>query len=239
MDSRHDNGDGHPADGGRRPDGLPGLPPEWGVVVVPDDASALADETRALRRELTRTRRRERLLRLVPGGRRAGLVLPVFVLAVAVLATLSSFLLVVWPGTLTRQGSPRDTAAPRPRPSSVPDVTLTDGAGRPVQLRDSLPAVVLLVGDCDCAALVAGTANATPAGIRVLAVDRTVPAVPPGSRALALADPTGRVANLVSSWPATSGTATVVFVRRDGTLQDVLPAVTTVDQVRPDLARLN
>lgn len=45
--------------------GLPDLPPEWGRVVVPDDASALAEEAAQLRRELRRrssaTRWRRRL----------------------------------------------------------------------------------------------------------------------------------------------------------------------------------
>ncbi|NED59061.1 hypothetical protein G3I24_50295, partial [Micromonospora aurantiaca] len=72
------------ADGQGPPDGLPGLPPEWGRVVVPDDASALADEARQVRRELRRARQ--------GSGRRTGparLGLPALILLVSVLVTLA------------------------------------------------------------------------------------------------------------------------------------------------------
>src|SRR5919107_3019719 len=51
MGSRSDNGGDWPFDGGS-PDGLPDLPEEWGVIVIPDDLSELADEVRAVRAEL-------------------------------------------------------------------------------------------------------------------------------------------------------------------------------------------
>src|SRR5260370_261981 len=44
------NGDGWPPDGGGQPDGLPGLPPEWGTIVIPDDPAHLATEATKGRR---------------------------------------------------------------------------------------------------------------------------------------------------------------------------------------------
>ena len=63
MGSLSDNGGNWPPDGGS-PDGLPDLPEEWGVIVVPDDLSELAEEVDAVRAELHRTRH----LRSGPGG---------------------------------------------------------------------------------------------------------------------------------------------------------------------------
>ena len=45
---RGDNGGGQPPNGG----GLPDLPPEWGVVIIPDDAAELDVEAAQVHREL-------------------------------------------------------------------------------------------------------------------------------------------------------------------------------------------
>ena len=89
------------AEGHGPSDGLPDLPPEWGRVVVPDDASALADEAVQVRRELRRrtstTRWRRRLgLTARPDGR-PPLGLPLLMLLVAVLATAVGLVAVTWP----------------------------------------------------------------------------------------------------------------------------------------------
>ncbi|MEE3918808.1 hypothetical protein V2I01_11130 [Micromonospora sp. BRA006-A] len=97
------------ADGQGPPDGLPGLPPEWGRVVVPDDASALADEARQVRRELRRARQ--------GSGRRAvpaRLGLPALILLVSMLVTLAGLAAVTWPRTTTRSGAPTVLPAPPP-----------------------------------------------------------------------------------------------------------------------------
>ena len=51
------NGDGWPPEGGGQSGGLPGLPPEWGTVIIPDDPSELADEAVQVRREMRRQAR--------------------------------------------------------------------------------------------------------------------------------------------------------------------------------------
>jgi len=61
MGSASDNGGDLPHDGGT-PDGLPELPEEWGVIVIPDDLSELADEVRAVRAELRLLNREAGLL---------------------------------------------------------------------------------------------------------------------------------------------------------------------------------
>ena len=43
---RGDNGGGRAPDGG----GLPDLPPEWGTIIIPDDAGELSREAAAIRR---------------------------------------------------------------------------------------------------------------------------------------------------------------------------------------------
>ncbi|MBM0235841.1 hypothetical protein JNW91_31305 [Micromonospora sp. STR1_7] len=94
------------AEGHGPSDGLPDLPAEWGRVVIPDDASALAGEAAQIRRELRRAAG-------LPHPHRA-LALPMLVLLVAVLTTLAGLLAVTWP----RAG--RGTDRPTPTPSSPP-----------------------------------------------------------------------------------------------------------------------
>ena len=71
-DLRPNNGGETPPDDGGNPHSgdLPGFPPEWGTIVIPDDASELDTEAEALRRELRRHQRRGLMrtrLGLAPG----------------------------------------------------------------------------------------------------------------------------------------------------------------------------
>ena len=128
---RGDNG-GRASDGG----GLPDLPPEWGTVIIPDDPSALAKESSAIRRELRRFARRNRWRRrfhlppLTEASSREAptLGLPVLIMAVALIATLTSLFALAWPSP---PAQPVASPAPRsvPAPAKVPDTTLLD-AGR-------------------------------------------------------------------------------------------------------------
>ena len=59
MGSMSDNGGNWPPDGGS-PDGLPDVPEEWGVIVIPDDLSELSDEVSAVQAELHRSQERTR-----------------------------------------------------------------------------------------------------------------------------------------------------------------------------------
>ncbi|HET8659914.1 MAG TPA: hypothetical protein VFM55_13055 [Micromonosporaceae bacterium] len=250
------NGGGRPPDNGGQPEGLPDLPPEWGTVVVPDDPEALAQEAEDVRRELRRLSRRNQWRRrfglplLPPGTTQPSLGLPLLIMTVAVMATLTSLFVVTWPGRTGRVPADPEassaTAARRP----VPALTLADSTGAPVRLPDVVPAVILLIDGCTCVDLVAATAGASAPGITVLAVDRTAPprasapaASPPATGPApapvrALADPEGRLrAALELGQPG--GAAGVALVGRDGMLVHTLPAARTVDDFRAQLAALS
>ena len=106
MGSRSDNGGDWPFDGGS-PDELPDLPEEWGVIVIPDDLSELAEEVEAIRAELRQVERRTRWQRIAarPAVRRlrrvaaVALKAPVLIISMAVLVTVASLFASAWPGS--------------------------------------------------------------------------------------------------------------------------------------------
>ncbi|WCN81210.1 hypothetical protein [Micromonospora sp. LH3U1] len=223
------------AEGHGPADGLPGLPPAWGRVVVPDDASALAAEAAQIRRELRRATG-------LPGTHRA-LGLPLLVLLVAVLTTLTGLLVVTWPRA--SRGTDRPTPAPYSPPATLtgralPALDLVDGSQVPVPLRGLLPAMIILLDGCPCPDRVAGALAAAPAGVSVVTVTggRTVPAGPTNQRqARALADPAGGLRSFLGQ-PARPGTATALLVDRAGTVTRVLPDLGPVETYREDLTAL-
>ncbi|WP_446217257.1 hypothetical protein [Micromonospora sp. IBHARD004] len=235
------------AEGHGPPDGLPDLPPEWGRVVVPDDASALAEEARQLRRELRRSRRqatwRRRLGRTHRADGRPSLGLPVLILLVAVLTTLGGLAAVTWPRSPRSEGSP--TVIPYPAtPDPVvplPALDLVDADDSPVPLRALLPAVILLVDACACADQVAEAAIAAPPGVTVVTVagGRDVRPAPSsaGAPVRALADPAGGLRAYLHL-PPHAGAATALLVDREGALVRVVPELETVEDYRADLAGL-
>jgi hypothetical protein len=155
---RGGNGDEQPPGGG----GLPDLPPEWGPIVIPDDASALDHEAAALRRELRRDRRRSRwqwLLRFSTPRREApSLGVPLAIMAIAVVATLISLFAVAWPDSY-HPGPGNDSVPPKgSRPLTLPDLTLFEPTGSTVKIREFLPAVVILVDGCRCERFINETA---------------------------------------------------------------------------------
>ncbi|GAA4564644.1 hypothetical protein GCM10023176_11060 [Micromonospora coerulea] len=236
------------AEGHGPPDGLPDLPPEWGRVVVPDDASALAEEARQLRRELRRSRLRatwRRRLGLTPrADGRPPLALPVLILVVAVLTTLGGLAAVTWPRSSRSGGSPTVVPYPAATPATIgplPALDLVGADDTPVPLRALLPAVILLVDACACADRVAEAASVVPPGVSVVTVagGRDVRPIPSTARApvRALADPAGGLRAYLHL-PARPGAATALLVDREGTLVRVVPVLNSVEEYRVDLARL-
>ncbi|MEU7954406.1 hypothetical protein AB0B62_24795 [Micromonospora chalcea] len=224
------------ADGQGPPDGLPGLPPEWGRVVVPDDASALADEARQVRRELRRAR--------TAAGRRTGslrLGLPALILLVSVLITLAGLAAVTWPRT-TRSGAPTvlphgGGAAPQPV-GPLPALDLVDADDVPVPLRSMLPAMIILTDACACAEQVTAAAGAAPPGVTVVTVTagrRAGSASVPGVRPLG--DPAGGLRSYLHL-SAQPGIAPALLVDRQGALVRVVPELGPLSDYRADLARL-
>ncbi|MEU0549626.1 hypothetical protein [Micromonospora sp. NPDC005979] len=218
------------AEGHGPSDGLPDLPPEWGRIVVPDDASALASEAAQVRRELRRATGRY-------AGRRA-LALPLLVLVVAVLTTLTGLLAVTWP----RAGRSTDRAAPAPSPPPVsltgralPALDLVDAGQSPVPLRGLLPAMIILVDDCGCPDVVTEAVGAAPDGVTIVTVTegRAVSTAPPVDGVRALADPAGGLRSFLGP-----GAANALLVDRAGVVTRVLPGVGPVDAYQDDLTAL-
>jgi hypothetical protein len=232
------------SNGGDRPpngDGLPGLPPEWGTVVVPDDPAALADEAAAVRRELRASLRRSRWRRrlwLHRTGRtdEPSLGLPLLIMAIAVIATLTSLFAVAWP-------KPQRQAADE-RPARVPDITLFDDRGATVRLDQVLPAVVLLVDGCECQALLGDVATAADSKLTILAVAREAPkllapsgatsSAPQVTRVRGLADPNESLRTALGL-PKPNGRASVAVFSSAGNLVKLVPTTSTVDDFRGSL----
>ncbi|MEV4755712.1 hypothetical protein AB0J86_11455 [Micromonospora sp. NPDC049559] len=176
------NSDGRPDNGGPH-DELSGLPPEWGSIVIPDDPSELAAEAALVRRELRQLHRRRvwrRRLGLAPaagGPARPALRLPLLIMAVALLATLTSLFAVIWPGQQRQPAVPR-TASSGTQGRTLPTLNLVGENGEPVPLRTLLPAVIIFVDSCTCADQVAAAVRAVPTGVRVVTVVTGVSAPP-------------------------------------------------------------
>jgi hypothetical protein len=246
---------GTPPDGGGRPEGVPDLPPEWGTVVIPDDLSELAEETEAIRRDLRRQARRETWGRRLGwpvrrGSTESSLRLPLLIMAVAVLATLTSLFAVTWSGRQPPVPPVARQTASAPAPTrTMPAIDLIDVDGSPVSLRGLLPAAVMLTDGCDCAGLVADTAAAAKPGVTVVTVTKSS-APParastprgPGTGAATvrtLADPAGELrGSLQLGTQGTGQVATVLLVARTGDILSTVPAARTVEDIRPDLVRL-
>ncbi|MFD6612678.1 hypothetical protein ACFWD1_27765 [Micromonospora chalcea] len=223
------------ADGQGPPEGLPGLPPEWGRVVVPDDASALAEEARQVRRELRRTRAAASRR---PGSLRLGL--PALILLVSVLITLAGLAAVTWPRT-TRSGAPtvlpHAGAAPQPV-GPLPALDLVGADDTPVPLRSLLPAMIILTDACACAEQVTTAARAAPPGVTVVTVTagrRAGAASVPGVRPLG--DPAGGLRSYLHL-SAQPGIAPALLVDRQGALVRVVPELGPLSDYGADLARL-
>jgi hypothetical protein len=256
VGSRGDNGE-WPSDGGS-PDDLPDLPEEWGVIVIPDDLSELADEVAAIRAELRQDAPTSRWQRFIsrPGVRRirrlaaAGVRAPVLIISMAVLVTVASLFASAWPGP------PRTPAIQRTADNSddgfdsLPAMELIGTGGERVPLRRQLPAVVLITDGCDCVRLVADTIIAVRPEVAVITVV-SGPAsprasLPPptgatpqaqGKIVLTLRDPTGSLrANLRLGTP--DGTAAALLVDRNGDIVREFPRTASIEDLRPQLARL-
>ncbi|WP_433345108.1 hypothetical protein [Micromonospora sp. CA-111912] len=236
------------ADGHGPSDGLPGLPPEWGRVVVPDDASALAEEAAQVRLELRPQAGRNRWWRLlglaVPRDGRLPLGLPLLVLLVALLTTAAGLFAVTWPRT-PRSGD-RPTVVPYPTATdltgrTLPALELVDADDSIVSLRALLPAVIVLVDACTCPDRVAEAAALAPPGVTVVTVHGTralrATPVPAGATVRALADPGGGLRAFLRV-PPRPGTATALLVGRTGNPVRVVPDLHSADDYRADLTRL-
>lgn len=245
-------GGGWPPDGGGQSDGLPELPPEWGPIVVPDDPAELAAEAAVIRQELSRQARRDLRLgeagqspRLDPAATEpTSLRLPLLIMSIAVLATLTSLFAFTSLGTHPAPGQPTaTTGAPQPR-LALPALDTVDAAGASVPLRGLLPAAIILTDRCTCADLVAATAAAAPPSVTVVALADARSALNPATATQSaspgvreLADPTGELRGFLQI-PPPGEAATVLLVAATGQVVRVLSATNSIEDYRNDLRLL-
>jgi hypothetical protein len=247
---RGDNGGGErPQDGG----GLPDLPPEWGTIIIPDDAAALDDEGSSIRRQFRRAsfrRRWRHRLHLSPepikraGDDSPGLAVPLLIMSIAVIATLVSLFAVAWPRR-NPNGTPQ--LAPTSPPASVrlTGLTLFDPKGVAAPLRELTPAVVLLVEGCTCTQLITETVDAVAVSkapsAQVLVVAVRAPTLPPGLndkvKVHALADPNSSIRAAVP-FLAPSRTTAALLVAADGTVIRSVSSVTSASAFDFELGNL-
>jgi hypothetical protein len=260
MGSRGDNG-GWPSDGGS-PDDLPDLPEEWGVIVIPDDLSELADEVEAIRAELRHGDSPTRWQRFTarPGVRRlrrivaAGVRAPVLIISMAVLVTVASLFASAWPGPPRTPTVQRATNGPKDSLDTLPAMAMIGSDGKEVALRGQLPAIVMLTDGCDCAQLVTATVGVVRPGVSVITVvsgtgtgapttaltpatGATPQAQAQGKTLLALRDPPGSLRASLGL-ETTDGTAAVLVVNQSGDIIQKLLRTASIEDFRPYLAQI-
>ncbi len=151
-DLRPNNGGGMPPDdgGGAYPGDLPDFPPEWGTIVIPDDAvrtrrGGACAAPGAAARFAPRPAAQRLRAGVRPDQDAPSLGVPVVIMAVAVLTTLVSLFVVTWDHRSLGDGAGRPGARHQPPTCPWSASTLADAGGARVQLGDVLPAVLLLV----------------------------------------------------------------------------------------------
>jgi hypothetical protein len=241
---RGEDGDGRqPPDNG----GLPDLPPEWGVVVIPDDLHELEHEATEMRRQNRRTARRQRwrrLLRLAPkqDGDSPPVGIPLLIMCIAIVAALTSLFAITFTTRSSPNPSPTVTAPAPAITEQMIDLALMNATGSPIRLREHLPAVLLLLDGCPCATLIQQTANAAPAKVTVLVVDKTAPYIPVGVRALALGDPEQALLATYADGPdrgaKPAGVATAVLVDSHGTVTATVSPAQSIASFQTELSTL-
>jgi len=257
VGSRSDNGGGWSSDGGS-PDDLPDLPEEWGVIVIPDDLSELADEVAAVQAELHLSQSRSRWQQFAarPAVRRlrrialAGLRAPVLIISMAVLVTVASLFASAWPGPERAPATQRTASTTNEGTHSLPALELLGADGAHVPLRGQLPEVVLLTDGCECDQLIADTTEAVRPGIAVILVSSSSASpsaggTPPtgatpqaqGKTVRSLRDPAGELRKVLDIGVA-DGTAAAILVSEDGAIVRTLKRTASIEDFRPDLARL-
>lgn len=259
MGSQSDNGGNLPGDGSS-PDGLPDLPEEWGVIVVPDDLTELSDEVEAVQAELRRDARHTRWqqltdrrgLRLLRRLGTAALRAPILIISLAILVTMASLFASAWPSPTRNPATQRTAATADDATNTLPPLELLNADGQVVTLHSQLPAVILLTDGCDCDKLITDTISAVPSDVYVITVTagpataEATLAPPPtsntpqaqGKKVRALRDPADQLRRGLDLGKPDNDTATAVLVDDDGEIVRLVARVVSLSEFEPDLARL-
>lgn len=231
---------------------LPELPPEWRSIVIPDDASALADEAAAVRRELRERQwpetpapivsRRAFLTRIVRPPSETALRIPLVIMGIAIITTLTSLFLVSWLGQPRVPAAQRTATGHTPGPGrTLPALDLVAADGSSTPLRALLPAVFVITDGCACDRLLQETLRAAPPGVRVVAVSRLRASAPPGTPRpglLSLTDQAGAL-RAVTGLPEPTGGGAVVLVDDRNEILRTIAAATSADEYRVTLEQLS
>lgn len=239
------NGDAR-SDNDGPPEGLPGLPPEWGTIIVPDDASALATDAARLRTELRRQARRtawrQRLgLAAEPGSGPRPARLALLIISIAVLVTLASFIAAIRPSRQNSEAAPAgDGGTPG---QQLPALDLIGEDGRLVPFRGLLPALIVFTDGCVCTTELNLVSRIVPPGVTVVALTNgrsplpERPPEPPAATIRLLTDPATGLRAFLRLTPA-PGTVPVLLAGRSGAVVRVLPAVSDLADHPAELAHL-
>jgi hypothetical protein len=233
---------------GRSRDPVPGLPPDWGEIVIPDDPAELEEEAEAVRRELGLPVHPAPRAPQSPRGAVtfAALRPVVLTMAVALLTMLVSLFVAAWPGAQRQPFVSRPTGtgglatAPAGTASrSLPALELVDEGGKTVPLRGLLPAVIIVLDGCTCAEQIQTVASVAPAAVTVAAVTtgRTRPQHVTPPRVRALADPASGLRGLLPAGEI-HGAAQALLVARSGEIVRTLTSLDDPDLYRTDVAAL-
>jgi hypothetical protein len=215
------------ADLGNSP--VDGWPPDFDRLVIPDDASELDPEARALARERRAASRLSRLrgALAVRHWRRYALSWPIAVAVLAVAGTVVSLMVMFRPATHD---------APRARPLAsgglrppgeenglVPDVEVSREGGSPSPLRAFRPGVLVLVpAGCACADLLHSVVRvADKHHVYAIAIGADLPAIPADlarGSLIRAADPDHHLLPVY----AVAGTPVLLLVHDDGVVSRIL-----------------
>jgi hypothetical protein len=236
---------------------LPDLPPGWGPIHIPDDASELAEEAAQVRREL---RERVRASRPADGVARvagssfrrravaglatepASLRLPLLIMSAALLAAVVSLFAVAWPGDRRQPETENSASTTSTAARTVPALDLIDERGTPVALRALVPAAVLLTDGCACADRAASVLAQAPAGVTVITLTRDGPATPSATSETPLAvrrlrDP-GSALHDFLGLEAVPGGVPLVLIGASGEIVRITTAASPLPDLEADLSLL-
>jgi hypothetical protein len=192
-----------------------------------------------------------------------GLAVPLLIMTVAVIATLTSLFAVAWPGQHGPQrAAPQTTGSPPP--ISVAEIGMVDANGDHVPLREVAPAVILLVEGCTCETFITATLDAVKGSrpsasagapsaeqpptrrVSVVVVDTGVPpGLPLSTQSVplrGLADPNHTlrttVPGLMTATGASGNSPAALLIDHAGNVVRAVPRVSSVADFQDQLPKL-